>query len=409
MANVAILGYGTVGSGVFETIGMNAGDIEARLPGGLRVTRVLDLRDFPGDPAEGILTHDFNDILTDGGITVVAEVMGGVGAAYAFTKQLLAAGKSVVTSNKELVAKHGAELIALAAANGVSYLFEASVGGGIPIIRPLTRALTADAILGVTGILNGTTNYILTRMTRESAAYADVLKDAQALGYAEADPTADVEGHDAQRKLAILLSLAVRKQVDSDAIETKGISGVTAEDIAYATAFGGAVKLLAAGRVENGRVCARVAPVVVADGHPLAMVNDVFNAVFVEGNAVGELMFYGRGAGKLPTASAVVGDLVEAAQAMAEKRSVSIVWDADKQPVEPFASLRERRMFRVRGVMLPVMEGYSEPVVGINANEYAMLSPALTAAEWEAEKARLLAFDEVEAVFGETIALFETV
>ena len=404
MTNAAIMGYGTVGSGVYEALTLNADLIEKRM-GGVRVTRVLDLRDFPGDPAESILTHDFNDILNDDSIAVVAEMMGGVGAAYKFTKQLLARGKSVVSSNKELVAKHGAELIALAAANGVSYLFEASVGGGIPIIRPLTRSLTADAIVDVTGILNGTTNYILSRMTKEGAVYADVLKDAQALGYAEADPAADVEGHDARRKLAILLSLALGRQVDSEDIETKGISAVTKEDIAYARKLRGVVKLLATGRVENGKVRARVAPVVVPKGHPLYTVHDVFNAVFVEGNCVGELMFYGHGAGKLPTASAVVGDILEAAQAMREKRTVQLLWSAEKQSVSSFADVKEKRMFRVKGAHIPPRKGYGDPIADIAPGEYAMTAPAMTEAEWQAEKTALLQMPGVEAVFVEYVIL----
>jgi len=404
MTNVAIMGYGTVGSGVYEALCMNEALVTARV-GGARVMRVLDLRDFPGDPAENILTHDFNDILNDDSIAVVAELMGGVGAAYNFTKQLLARGKSVVTSNKELVAKHGAELIALAAANGVSYLFEASVGGGIPVIRPMTRSLTGDAVTNVTGILNGTTNYILSRMTKEGAAYADVLKDAQALGYAEADPAADVEGHDAQRKLAILLSLALAKQVDSDDIETKGITRVTKEDIAYAKKLRGVVKLLATGHVENGKVSARVAPVIVPKGHPLSMVNDVFNAAFLEGNCVGELMFYGHGAGKLPTASAVVGDILEAASAMEEKRTVKILWNAEKQAVSGFADVKEKRLFRVKGAVLAPRKGYGEAITDVADGEYAMTAPAMTESEWQAAKAALLQEPGIEDILGVYVIL----
>jgi len=404
MANAAIMGYGTVGSGVYEALAMNKALVSART-GGIQVTRVLDLRDFPGDPAEGILTKEFDDILNDASVAVVAELMGGVEPAFTFTKKLLASGKSVVTSNKELVAKHGAELLALAAANGVSYLFEASVGGGIPIIRPLVRSLSGEEIVSITGILNGTTNYILTRMTQEGVGYAEVLKDAQALGYAEKDPTADVEGHDAQRKIAILLSLACAKQVDSDEIQTKGISRVTQEDIAYAKKLGGVFKLLAAGRSENGRVSARVAPVMVSQGHPLTTVNDVFNAVFVEGNAVGELMFYGRGAGKLPTASAVVGDIIETAQAMEETRTVKQLWSEEKQAVSSFDMLAEKRLFRVKGAVLPAREGYSAAITGVADGEYAMTAPAMTEKEWQAERTVLLQTAGVEDIFGEYVIL----
>jgi len=405
MANIAIMGYGTVGSGVYEALQMNSASIAKRAGANVCVTRVLDLRAFPGDPAEGILTHQFDDVLNDETISVVAEVMGGVEPAFTFTKKLLASGKSVVTSNKALVAAHGAELIALAKANSVSYLFEASVAGGIPILRTLVRSLAADEIIDIKGIVNGTTNYILSKMTLEGSDYAAALKDAQALGYAEADPTADVEGHDAQRKIAILLSLALGKTVDFEDIETTGISGITAADIAYAKMCGGVIKLLAAGRADNGTVSARVAPVVVSAAHPLAVVNDAFNAVFVTGNVVDELMFYGRGAGKLPTASAVVGDIVECVQAMAEKRTVQIIWNDEKQTVSSFADYKEKRLFRVKGDASCAPGGYGVPMTGAAPGEYALISPAMTECEWQAAKKALLASGTAADICGEIIIL----
>ncbi len=312
MVNIAVLGYGTVGSGVVEVIRTNPDSINKKAGQEIVVKYVLDLRDFPGDPVEKILVHDFDIILNDPEVKIVVEVMGGVEPAYTFVKKCLLAGKSVCTSNKELVAKHGPELLEIARQKELNFLFEASVGGGIPIIRPLNSSLTADEILEITGILNGTTNFILSKMTQEGWEFDAALKKAQELGYAERNPEADVEGYDACRKIAILSSLAFGDHVDFEEIYTEGITKITATDIAYAKKMNYAVKLLASSKREDEQYYAMVAPFFVPPTHPLFAVNDVFNAIFVKGNVLGDVMFYGSGAGKLPTASAVVSDVVDA-------------------------------------------------------------------------------------------------
>ncbi|MCR5266893.1 MAG: homoserine dehydrogenase [Lachnospiraceae bacterium] len=312
MVNIAVLGYGTVGSGVVEVIRTNPESINKKAGDEIHVKYVLDLRDFPGDPVQEILVHDFDVILNDPEVKIVVEVMGGVEPAYTFVKKCLLAGKSVCTSNKELVAKHGPELLEIARNNNINFLFEASVGGGIPIIRPLNSSLTADEILEITGILNGTTNFILSKMSQEGWEFDTALKKAQELGYAERNPEADVEGYDACRKIAILSSLAFGDHVDFEEIYTEGISKITAKDIAYAKEMNYAVKLLASSKREDAQYYAMVAPFLVPPTHPLYAVNDVFNAIFVKGNVLGDVMFYGSGAGKLPTASAVVSDVVDA-------------------------------------------------------------------------------------------------
>lgn len=315
MKHAAVMGYGTVGSGVYEVLTKNKEVVSKNVGEELNVKYVLDLRDFPGDPVEKVLTHDFEDILKDEQVSVVAEVMGGIEPAYTFTKKCLLAGKSVCTSNKALVEKHGAELLAIAKEKNVNYLFEASVGGGIPIIRPLHTCLTADVIEEISGILNGTTNYMLTKMSEEGADYGEVLKDAQEKGYAERNPEADVEGHDAGRKIAILTSLISGKKVDFEDLFCEGITKVTPADIAYAKKLGYAIKLLATSKKQGDGYSIMVSPKMIGASHPLYSVNDVFNAIFVRGNMLGDSMFYGSGAGKLPTASAVAGDMVEAAKA----------------------------------------------------------------------------------------------
>ena len=314
MKHVAVMGYGTVGSGVYEVLTKNKDVVSKNVGEELNVKYVLDLREFPGDPVSEVLTHNFDDILNDEEVSVVAEVMGGIEPAYTFTKKCLLAGKSVCTSNKALVEKHGAELLAIAKEKNVNYLFEASVGGGIPIIRPLHTCLTADVIEEISGILNGTTNYMLTKMSVEGADYAEVLKDAQNKGYAERNPEADVEGHDPARKIAILTSLITGKKVDFEDIYCEGITKVTTEDIAYAKKMGLAIKLLATSKKIGDRYSIMVTSKMLGAAHPLFAVNDVFNAIFVKGNMLGDSMFYGSGAGKLPTASAVAGDIVEAAK-----------------------------------------------------------------------------------------------
>jgi homoserine dehydrogenase len=311
---IAILGFGTVGSGVFDVINMNSEIIAKRAGKPIEVKYVLDLRDFPGNPVEKVLVHDVNIILDDPEVKIIAEVMGGMEPAFEFTKKALSRGKSVCTSNKELVAAHGAELIELAAKNNCDYYFEASVGGGIPIIRSLCDSLVGDDILEIKGIVNGTTNYILTRMGEDGLDFNVALKEAQDNGYAERNPAADIDGIDAQRKAAILASLAAGAQVDCDDIPTEGITKVTAEDIAAAKGLGAKIKLLVNIRRDDEKVSAMVAPFLVFENCQLYHVNNVFNGILVTGNATGDVLFYGKGAGKLPTAGAVAGDIIEAAK-----------------------------------------------------------------------------------------------
>lgn len=311
MIKVAVLGYGTVGSGIVEVIMKNKKRIEERIKDEICVGRILDLRKFPGDPYESIITDKYDDIINDPTINVVCEAMGGTKPAYDFTKRALQAGKSVCTSNKAVVAEFGPELMKIAQENRCHYLFEASVGGGIPIIRPLNESLTPEMVDGITGILNGTTNYILTKMEREGSDFELVLKEAQEKGYAEKNPEADVEGYDAARKIAILSSIAYGKTVDYREVMTEGITKITTEDFAYAKTLGSTIKLFGLSKKENDEVFAMVAPFMVFPGHPLYAVNDVFNGILVHGNTLGDTMYYGSGAGKLPTASAVVSDIIE--------------------------------------------------------------------------------------------------
>lgn len=347
MIKIAVLGYGTVGSGVVEVINTNGALINKRVGDTLEIKHVLDLRDFPGTPVEHLITHNFEEIVNDEEVKIVVEVMGGIEPAYTFVKRSLLAGKSVATSNKALVAKHGAELLAIAKEKNLNFLYEASVGGGIPIIRPLASSLTGDEIEEITGILNGTTNYMMSKMYHENADYDAVLKEAQARGYAERDPSADVEGHDACRKIAILSSIISGKQVDFEDIYTEGITKITLEDIQYAKTLEMKIKLLASCKRQGDKLCAIVAPHFVPKSHPLYNIEDVFNAIFVKGNMLGDSMFYGSGAGKLPTASAVVGDIVEAAKN--PNRSMMAAWDAEKLVLEEKADMKKKYFVRVKG------------------------------------------------------------
>ena len=342
MIKVAVLGYGTIGAGVVEVLQKNADSIEKKAGERIEVKRILDLRDFPGDPNADLVVHDYNINKEDEEIKIVVECMGGLEPAYTFVKTALLQGRSVATSNKELVAKHGAELIAIARAKNANFLFEASVGGGIPIIRPLTQCLTADVIEEISGILNGTTNYMLTKMENEGMAFDEVLKDAQAKGYAELHPEADIEGYDACRKIAILTSLAYGKQVDFEDIHTEGITNITAEDIRYAQAMHSSIKLLGKSWTADGKLYAMVCPMLLDNSHPLAGVHDVFNAIFVHGNMVDDTMFYGKGAGKLPTASAVAADVVDCVKHSG--KNIKIIWDSEKLTLSDFGGF-ERRFF----------------------------------------------------------------
>ena len=322
------MGYGTIGSGVVEVLRINKEKIAKRAGEPVEVKYILDLRDFPGDPMEDKVVKDYQVILKDPEVGVVVETMGGVEPAFTFVKAMLEAGKQVATSNKNLVAAKGAELIKIARDNGVNFQFEASVGGGIPIIRPLNKCLTADEVLEITGILNGTTNYMMTKMTEEGAEFDEVLKDAQDKGYAEKDPTADIEGHDPCRKIAILTSLVVGQQVDFEDIHCEGITKISATDIKYAKKLDRSIKLLASSKKVGDSYSCMVAPFMLDKNHPLCGVNDVFNAVFLKGNVLGDAMFYGSGAGKLPTASAVVADVVDMVKH--QHTNIGVEWNPEK-------------------------------------------------------------------------------
>lgn len=328
MAKIAVLGYGTVGSGVVEVLETNKDSITKRAGREIEVKSVLDLRDFPGDPIQEKIVHDVDVIINDPEIEVVVEVMGGVEPAFTFVKRALEAGKSVCTSNKALVAAHGPELLEMAKKRNLNFMFEASVGGGIPIIRPLNQSLTADEITKITGILNGTTNYILTKMDKEGSTYEETLKEAQELGYAERNPEADVEGFDACRKIAILTSLAYGSTVKFEEIRTEGITKITTKDFKYAEKLGYVVKLLATSCKENDKVYAITALFMINSTHPLYNVNDVLNGIYIHGNVIGNVMFFGAGAGKLPTASAVVADVVDCVKH--KGKNVMTVWSVEK-------------------------------------------------------------------------------
>ncbi len=328
MAKVAVLGYGTIGAGVVKVLEGNAEAIEKRAKERIEVKRILDLRDFPDDPHGHMVTHNFDDIAGDEEIDVVVECMGGIEPAYHFVKASLLAGKSVVTSNKELVAKRGAELISIAADKKSNFLFGASVGGGIPIIRPILACLSADVLYSIKGILNGTTNFMLSAMEERGWTFERALKKAQDLGYAERNPEADVEGFDACRKIAILTSLALEHQVDFEDVETEGISSITTEDIRYALKLHRTIRLLAISIMKDGKNYAMVSPFMIDETSPLASVRDVFNAILVHGNMSDDIMFYGKGAGSLPTASAVCADVVDCVRSKGHHKEIP--WNPQK-------------------------------------------------------------------------------
>ncbi len=345
---IAIMGYGNIGSGVAEILDVNAKVLEQRQGEAVELKYILDLRDFPGDKYESCLVKDYKVIAADKEVDVVVETMGGVEPAFTFSKAMLEAGKSVCTSNKAVVAAKGAELIAIAKEHNCNYMFEASVGGGIPIIRTLTDCLTGDVIEGIYGIVNGTTNFMLTKMSEQGMEYNDVLKEAQDLGYAEKDPTADVEGYDSCRKIAILASLVAGQQVDYEDIPTEGISKISAVDIKYIKQMGRAVKLLATMTKRDGKTSCRVAPYIISTSHPLFNVNGVFNAVMVTGNMLGDGMFYGSGAGKLPTASAVVADIM--ALGHTRGRNIPLEWKQEKLELADSGKDVNRFFVRTRSV-----------------------------------------------------------
>ena len=347
MVQVAIMGYGTIGSGVAEILDQNADQIKKGCGQDVALKYVLDLRDFPGSPVEDKIVHDFQVIEQDPEVSVVVETMGGLNPAYPFVKASLLAGKHVVTSNKALVAAHGTELLAIAKEKNVNFFFEASVGGGIPIIRPLYRCLKGEKIVEITGILNGTTNYILTKMDKEGASFETVLKEAQALGYAERNPEADVEGYDTCRKIAILTAMATGKEVNYEDISTEGITKITDVDFKYADKLGTSVKLFGTSRMDGEKVHAWVAPVMIGKDHPLYAVNDVFNGIMVKGNMLGTSMFYGSGAGKLPTASAVIADIMEAVENA--DHHVALGWSSERLTIADQKTSVHRYFVRVEG------------------------------------------------------------
>ncbi len=345
MAKVAVLGYGTVGSGVVEVLDTNAAEVENSAGEKIELKYILDLRDFPGDKHESQVVHDINIILDDPEVDVICETMGGIEPAFTFEKQALSKGKSVCTSNKELVAAHGPELVELAKENGVSYLFEASVGGGIPVLRSINDSLKHEKIDSITGILNGTTNYILTKMDNEGVGFETVLKKAQEKGYAERNPEADIEGYDACRKIAILSSLMSGRHVEYEDIYTEGITKINIEDFEYARALNMKIKLLAMCKKNENGFFTIVAPFLIPMENPLASVNGVFNAINVHGNMLGDVMFYGKGAGKNATASAVVADVIDMVKH--KDKHIEVNMNSEKAQLTPKDNAVRRFFVRV--------------------------------------------------------------
>lgn len=380
---IAVMGYGTIGSGVVEVLDINKDRIAERAGEPVEVKYVLDLREFPGDPMEDKIVHDYKTIVEDKEVGIVVETMGGVEPAYTFVKAMLEADKSVTTSNKALVAEKGADLIRIAREHNVNFQFEASVGGGIPIIRPLNKCLTADEIEEITGILNGTTNYMLTKMADEGADFDDVLKDAQDKGYAEKDPTADIEGHDPCRKIAILTSLICGKQVDFEEIHCEGITKISATDIKYAKAMGRSIKLLASSKRVGDNYTALVAPFMLDASHPLCGVNDVFNGVFVHGNVLGDAMFYGSGAGKLPTASAVVADVVDMVKH--QHTNIFIDWKPEKVELLDYKESENRFFVRTDSAKTEVEAVFGKVayVEGVADGEYAFTTDLMKEGDFQ--------------------------
>ncbi len=387
MIHVAVMGYGTIGSGVVEVLEQNQEQVAKGAGESIAVKYVLDLRDFPGSPIEDKLVHDFRVILEDPEVSIVVEAMGGVNPAYPFAKACLEAGKHVVTPNKALVAAHGTELLKIAREHGVSFLFEASVGGGIPIIRPLYRCLKGEKIEAITGILNGTTNYILTKMDKEGASFESALKEAQNLGYAEQNPAADVEGHDACRKIAILTAMATGREVNYEDIYTEGITRITDVDFQYAEKMGTSVKLFGASRMNGDTVHAWVAPVMIGKDHPLYAVSDVFNGILIKGNMLGNAMFYGSGAGKLPTASAVVADIMEAAEN--KDHHIAIGWTDERLEIADMGSSVHRYFVRLAGKAAEKSKAAEQAFGAVKVveldhmDEFAVLTGAMTEAEFK--------------------------
>ena len=387
MIQVAVMGYGTIGSGVVEVLETNREKIAQKTGQEISVKYILDLREFPGDPHESMVVHDFSVIEKDEDIQVVVETMGGVNPAFAFAKACLLEGKHVVTSNKALVAAHGTELLAIAKEKKVNFLFEASVGGGIPLLRPLTQCLAGEEIQEISGILNGTTNYILTKMDREGQNFETALRKAQELGYAERNPEADVEGYDTCRKITILTALATGREVNYEEVPTEGITHITDTDFLYASKLHTLVKLVGTSRMENGRVSVYVCPMMIGADHPLYSVNDVYNGVMVRGNMVGTVMFYGSGAGKLPTASAVVSDIMEIAGHLSDH--IQTGWSDEKQELAGMDGLSFRYFIRFAGTAAEKLSdvtaafGPVETVELPGMDEFAVVTGSMTEARYQ--------------------------
>ncbi|MFR3729921.1 homoserine dehydrogenase [Lacrimispora sp.] len=386
MKNVAVMGYGTIGSGVVEILERNKETIAKKVGDTVSVKYVLDLREFPGTSVEDKIVHDFSIIEKDPEVTMVIETMGGLKPAYAFVKASLEAGKHVATSNKALVAAYGTELLQIAREHNVNFLFEASVGGGIPVIRPLYTCLAGEEIEEITGILNGTTNYILTKMDKAGETFEAALREAQDLGYAERNPEADVEGHDTCRKIAILTAMATGHEVNYEHIYTEGITKITDVDFAYAESLGTSIKLLGSSRMEKGVAHAFVAPVMIGKDHPLYSVSDVYNGILVKGNMLGTSMFYGSGAGKLPTASAVIADIIEAL--VNEDRNVELGWDDQSLSISSMDTMSFRYFVRIKGIAAKRLKEVEEvfgKVEGIeldHMDEFAFLTEVMTEKEY---------------------------
>lgn len=397
MIKTAIMGYGTIGSGVAEVLEQNKDVIAKQVGQEVELKYVLDLREFPDSPVADRIVHDFKVIEQDEEVRIVVEAMAGLNPAYPFVKACLLAGKHVATSNKALVAAYGTELLAIAREKGVNFLFEASVGGGIPIIRPMYRCLMGERIEEITGILNGTTNFILTKMDKEGESFENALKEAQNLGYAERNPEADVEGHDTCRKIAILTAMATGREVDYEDIYTEGITRITDIDFKYAEKMGTSIKLFGTSRIKDGKVNAFVAPVIIQKNNPLYSVNDVFNGIMVKGNMLGVSMFYGSGAGKLPTASAVVADIIEAAQNL--DHNLAIGWSGEKQAIESMDQARFRYFVRVAGSCRNKEQdvkrafGKVEVVELYGMDEFAVLTSEMSEGEF---RAAATAYDSAE-------------
>lgn len=392
MIKIAIMGYGTIGSGVAEILEKNKETITKTVGQEVQLKYVLDLRDFPESPVKDKVIHDFSVIEQDAEVQIVVESMGGLNPAYPFVKKCLLAGKHVATSNKALVAAYGTELLEIAREKKVNFFFEASVGGGIPIIRPLYRCLTGEKVEEITGILNGTTNFILTKMDREGWSFDSALKEAQRLGYAEQNPQADIEGQDTCRKLAILTSMATGKEVDYQEIYTEGIAKITDIDFSYARKLGMSIKLMGSGKIQkDGTVSAFVAPVLIREDHPFYSVNDVVNGILVRGNMLGTTVYCGSGAGKLPTASAVVADIIDAAKHI--RQNVAMGWNAEKQEVKPMEKNRFRYFVRIKGQpnqagSLAAL-GFQEAVILENLDEFAFITKPMEEAAFKQERKNL--------------------